>query len=75
MRIYYANPASQVAKAVKSYLAIYIRACDKYKRYILTKEYYNAIIRAENNYTLFFIPDKGYKKQGQSLEVLERAIK
>jgi hypothetical protein len=75
MRTHHADPASQVAQAVENYLAIHMRACDRYKRYIPIEECYNVATRAENNYTLFFIPDEGYKRQGQSLEVLERAMK
>ncbi len=75
MRIHHADPAAQVAEAVENYLTIHMRACDKYKRYIPTEECYNVAMRAENNYTLFFIPDEGYERKGESLEVLERAMK
>ena len=57
IQIYYTKLALRVVEVVKSYLAIYIRVYNKYKKYIPIEEYYNVITTADNNYTLFFIPD------------------
>jgi len=48
-----------------------IRTCDRNKKYIPIDEYYSVATRAENNNTLFLIPDIGYQTEGQPYEALE----
>lgn len=74
MQIPCADLASRVVEVVEMYLAIHMRACDKHKKYIPIEECYNVMAADGNNYTLFFIPDEEYKRQGQSLDVLEGAM-
>jgi hypothetical protein len=47
------------------------RTYDRNKKYILADEYYSVATRAENNNTLFLIPDVEYEIEGQRYKVLK----
>ena len=65
------DPKSSVAKAVRVFLSMGLRTCDRNKKYVAPDESYNVATRAENNYTLFLIPDVGYQTEGQRYEAPE----
>jgi hypothetical protein len=63
-RVEHGDPTSSVAKAVQVFLDMGKRTCDRYKKFIPA---------AENNNTLFLIPDVGYQKEGQRYD-LQRVL-
>jgi hypothetical protein len=68
-RVERGDPTSSVAKAVQVFLDMGKRTCDRYKKFIPAEECYSMATRAENNNTLFLIPDLGYQKEGQRYDV------
>lgn len=62
------DPTSRVAQAVQVFLDWGKRTCDRYKKYIPAEECYSVATQAENNYTLFLIPNVGYQREGQRYE-------
>jgi hypothetical protein len=65
------DPTSHVAQAVQIFLDMGKRTCDRNKKYIPADECYSVATRAENNNTLFLIPDVGYETEGQRYEAPE----
>ena len=47
------------------------RTCDRHKKYIPADECYSVATRAENNNTLFLVPDVGYQTEVQRYEASE----
>jgi hypothetical protein len=54
------DPTSRVAQAVQIFLNISKRTCNRNKKYIPVDKCYSVATRAENNNTLFLIPDIRY---------------
>ena len=65
------DPTSRVAQAVQIFLDMGKRTCDRNKKYIPADECYSVATRAENNNTLFLIPDVRYQTEGQRYEAPE----
>jgi hypothetical protein len=65
------DPTSRVAQAVQIFLDMGKRTCDRNKKYIPPDECYSVATGAENNNTLFLIPDVGYQTEGQRYEAPE----
>jgi hypothetical protein len=70
-RVERGDSTSHVAQAVRIFLDMGKRTCDRYKKYIPADECYSVATRAENNNTLFLIPDVGYEAEGQRYEAPE----
>jgi len=70
-RVERGDPTSRVAQAVQIFLDMGKRTCDRNKKYIPADECYSVATKAENNNTLFLIPDVGYQTKGQRYEVPE----
>ena len=72
LRIDCSNPYALIKLQVQEFLYKGKRTCNKYKKNIFAKEYYNIVIQKENNNTLFLILNT--KTQSILQEIKEEVI-